>query len=92
MTFKGAAEDLSQPWAARKLKFTSMSSSQKLKFTTHTFCGTQAEEVYKNAMRLEESLLEEANQARTHDQLLRERREKTLAQIRNGLVEIITIE
>ena len=52
----------------------------------------RAEERYKKAMLLEESLLEEANQARAHDQLLRERREKTLAHIRSGLVKIITIE
>ena len=59
------------------------------------FCrtqGTRAEDRYKKALRLEESLLEEANRARAHDQWLMERREKTLAQIRSGLVEIITIE
>ena len=67
-------------------------NAAKQRHASAFFAARRAEERYKKAMRLEESLLEEANQARTHDQLLRERREKTLAQIRNGLVEIITIE
>ena len=60
------------------------------------FCrtqGTRAEDRYKKALRLEESLLEEANRARAHDQWLQERRKKTLAQIQSGsLVKIISLE
>ena len=41
---------------------------------------------------LQHLLCTRANRARAHDQLLRGRRNKTLAQIRSGLVEIITIE
>ena len=56
------------------------------------FAARRAEDSYKKALSLEEPLLEEANRARAHDQWLMERREKTLAQIRSGLVKIITIE
>ena len=52
-------------------------NAAKQRHASAFFAARRAEERYKKAMRLEESLLEEANQARAHDQLLRERREKT---------------
>ena len=67
-------------------------NAAKQRHASAFFAARRAEERYKKAMRLEESLLEEANQARAHDQWLQVRREKTLAQIRSGLVKIITIE
>ena len=67
-------------------------NAAKQRHASAFFAACRAEERYKKAMLLEESLLEEVNRARAHDQWLVECRKNTLAQIRSGQVEIITIE